>query len=69
MRETHDTTNRREGPANRGVKKMITILKIRNADCDQGGWSYVVCNDYDITTAYEYFASEEEAEEWVEKNK
>lgn len=41
---------------------MITIQKIRNADCDGGGYSYVVCEDNDIKQAYEYFDNLKDAE-------
>lgn len=47
---------------------MITIQKIRNADCDGGGWAWVVCEDNDIISqAYEYFDNLEDAERKVKE--
>ncbi|MDD5486815.1 MAG: hypothetical protein PHW65_04610 [Dehalococcoidales bacterium] len=52
---------------------MLTINKIRLADCDitenDSEWAYVVCEDFDIQNAYEQFETEEEAENWIEENK
>lgn len=51
---------------------MMTIQKIRMADCDRGtdyngnytddGYQYVVCEDNDINRAVEYCDTMEEAE-------
>ena len=46
---------------------MITIQKIRLADCDGGGNAYVVCDDNDISTAYEQFDNLVDAEKLVKK--
>jgi hypothetical protein len=41
---------------------MTTIQKVRNADCDGGGWSWVVCDDNDVTANAEWFDTEAEAD-------
>ena len=41
---------------------MITIQKITLADCDGGGVAYVVCDDNDVTRAYDQFSALDDAE-------
>lgn len=47
---------------------MLGILKVENADCDVGGYSYVVCENADISKAYEWFETEDEAIEFLKRN-
>lgn len=44
---------------------MRTIIKARNADCDGGGWSYVVCDDFDINKNSDWYDTMEEAEKAI----
>lgn len=50
---------------------MLTINKIRLADCDitenDSEWAYVVCEDNDISKFWAQFDTEEEAEEYIEE--
>ena len=41
---------------------MKTIIKIRLADCDGGGYSYVICDDHNINTEYSRHNTEKQAE-------
>ena len=47
---------------------MITTMKVTDADCDGGATHIVICDNDDISTAYYYADSQEEAEKYIKEN-